>query len=700
MKKSTMVWSVLLVVLAMSFLNAQTVNVTFRVNTATVPDTITPQSAVVQVRGGTAPLTWGNDTGGQMINTGGDYWEVTLAFPPSTAISYKFFANATGIGQDTDGWEADLAGGNRSLTTSTNDTILPVKFFNSKNGSGEDDLPYTPSDSMDVWFRVNVQRLIQDGNFSPASQVLGVRGGTPALDWGNTAVLSPETPHEGNQFGYPPDLFWSGAVKIDASGLTPGTDTIFYKFVIGDAPAGNDNVAWEEDIIGVTGNRKIPITPDKPDTSLFWKWWENEAPLVAAGEDTVKVKFTTDLTRAISENGFSPGDTVIVKIGMNGSAMPNDVQLIRTNPLLFIYEADTIVFNVEAGADLQYLYYHIVNTAQVRENYYDFDFEGSGSDAETRKLSIPSPAPDTNTVLTVLDTVANSLTDANRQPQFPNSQLLPNDVLVYWECDLRPPYYHLKFGFDSLLDEQGDEDYAAGDEDQILADGVWINGPAVGGGWIGWGADLRAAADNKMWDDGTNGGDVTAGDTTYTTSWFYSGPDSSDRIGVVYKFGINGGDQEPGQGGFGLNHLINIVSNPQKEVDTVTIRTAFGSVNPNFYVIWDFNADTLNWELTAIDDEIAQIIKTIKLEQNYPNPFNPSTAITFELPRAQVAELVIYNSLGQEVATVLSGKQRQGTHVVYWNGLNKLGQPVASGLYFYRLTTDTFTKTRKMLLIR
>ena len=98
MKKSTLIWSVLLMLLIVGMVSAQNVNVTFQVNTATVPDTVTPGSAVVQVRGGTAPLTWGNDTGGQLVNVGGDYWEVTLAFPQNTDINYKFFANATGDG--------------------------------------------------------------------------------------------------------------------------------------------------------------------------------------------------------------------------------------------------------------------------------------------------------------------------------------------------------------------------------------------------------------------------------------------------------------------------------------------------------------------------------------------------------------------------------------------------------------------------
>ncbi|HFE63069.1 MAG TPA: hypothetical protein ENK14_01475, partial [Caldithrix sp.] len=68
MKKFTVMWSVLLIILAASVVSAQ-VNVTFRVNASTVPDTMGPNS-VFQVRGGTAPLTWGGDTGGNLVNIG------------------------------------------------------------------------------------------------------------------------------------------------------------------------------------------------------------------------------------------------------------------------------------------------------------------------------------------------------------------------------------------------------------------------------------------------------------------------------------------------------------------------------------------------------------------------------------------------------------------------------------------------------
>ena len=154
-------------------------------------------------------LTWGNDTGGQLVNVGGDYWEVTLALPADSAIAYKFFANASGDGTG-DGWEANLntGNGNRGLTTTTSDTVLPVKFFNKIDGGGEDDLPFTPSDSMDVWFRVNVHRLIQYSTFDPATQVMGIRGGTPT--WTGETLSCWNRKHPTRAVSLPTHLTTSG----------------------------------------------------------------------------------------------------------------------------------------------------------------------------------------------------------------------------------------------------------------------------------------------------------------------------------------------------------------------------------------------------------------------------------------------------------------------------------------------------------
>jgi hypothetical protein len=693
MKKITVIWSVIFVLLAFSLMSAQTVNVTFRVNTATVPDTIGPNS-LVQVRGGTAPLTWGNDTGGQMTNVGGDYWEVTLQMPTNTAVAYKYFANAIGVGTG-NGWESNVNTGstNREFTTTSSDTVLPLVFFNTITGAAPDAKPYTPTDSMDVWFRVDMQRLIQYNNFNPTTQAVGIRGGTPSLDWGNTIVLNPESPDENNQFTYPADNIYSGQVKIVPSAINPG-DTIFYKFVYGDKPAGNDNIAWES-----VDNRQLYVYSGKSDTTVHWNFWNNQPPDIATGEDTVIVTFTTDLTRAIRENGFSPGDTVQAQYGDNGTSIPGSVRLFKQGFIGNIYSGKDTVYNVQAGGELQYNYYTMFNGTAIRENYFDFtDTTTTSSRPEKRKWDIPDPVPAAG--ITALDTIA-SLTDAHRQPQFRNNTLLPKDVTVYWEVDLRPPYYQVKLEGSTLQDIQGDIDVGPDQLDSIFVWGVCMNGPAVGG-WSNpagndWGLSLRENPDKVMFDDGTNG-DTQAGDSIYTRTVFYSGSDSAVTTGQVFKFGIYGGDNEAGTSGYGNNHLENIVlANPGDPTpENVTIFSQFGSINPAFYWRWNYNLGVV-----GIDDSgPVQISKTPRLDYNYPNPFNPVTTISFVLPKAMDVKLEIFNALGQRVTTLIDGKQREGQHIVNWNGVDRKGHPVSSGIYFYRLTTKNYVKTMKMMLMK
>jgi uncharacterized protein (TIGR03790 family) len=85
----------------------------------------------------------------------------------------------------------------------------------------------------------------------------------------------------------------------------------------------------------------------------------------------------------------------------------------------------------------------------------------------------------------------------------------------------------------------------------------------------------------------------------------------------------------------------------------------------------------------------------VSLAQNYPNPFNPVTTIQFTLPRADHATLTVYNTLGQELATLVDGVKEAGVHVTVFDGSN-----LASGLYIYQLKTSDFTTTQKMLLLR
>jgi len=101
---------------------------------------------------------------------------------------------------------------------------------------------------------------------------------------------------------------------------------------------------------------------------------------------------------------------------------------------------------------------------------------------------------------------------------------------------------------------------------------------------------------------------------------------------------------------------------------------------------------------TAVDDGVAPTRSV--LAQNHPNPFNPSTEIRFALPTRQPVTLRVYDVAGREVATLAAGLHDAGTHVLVWRGEDDEGSRVSSGLYFYRLTTETGSETRKMMLLK
>ena len=86
---------------------------------------------------------------------------------------------------------------------------------------------------------------------------------------------------------------------------------------------------------------------------------------------------------------------------------------------------------------------------------------------------------------------------------------------------------------------------------------------------------------------------------------------------------------------------------------------------------------------------------TFALHQNYPNPFNPATTIKFSLAWAENVNIKVYDITGKVVSELVNSRFKEGSHTVKFDGSN-----LASGVYFYRITTSRFSDVKKMILVK
>ena len=166
-------------------------------------------------------------------------------------------------------------------------------------------------------------------------------------------------------------------------------------------------------------------------------------------------------------------------------------------------------------------------------------------------------------------------------------------------------------------------------------------------------------------------GDGTEGDLIHVTYELADGASLPDQ--VTFYFGLAnlpGTSMDP--------ELLNVVCGYPDADNPVAVSTSAVGIDGN----------------ETIPDEFA-------LNQNYPNPFNPSTQISFDVPQGgEHIMLNIYNILGQNVSTLVNGVMNPGTYTMEWNATDEVGNPVASGIYFYELRSSSFIARKKMLLIR
>ncbi len=106
------------------------------------------------------------------------------------------------------------------------------------------------------------------------------------------------------------------------------------------------------------------------------------------------------------------------------------------------------------------------------------------------------------------------------------------------------------------------------------------------------------------------------------------------------------------------------------------------------------------FDMMSVGEVNEEIVMATELHANYPNPFNPETKISFTLAQDSEVKITVYNIRGQLVTTLLSEKLSGGRHSVIWNGRDNRNRRVGSGVYLYRLESENYQATRKMLMLK
>jgi len=239
-------------------------------------------------------------------------------------------------------------------------------------------------------------------------------------------------------------------------------------------------------------------------------------------------------------------------------------------------------------------------------------------------------------------------------------------------------------------------------------------------------------------------------DTTYTLSGVANGTTYYWRIGAINEGGTSAWSTpwafttvfippespilvEPADGATGVSINPTLIWNPSDGADAYQLQVATRSdfsmtiidtsdiTNASLKINNLSNDSTYYWRVNASNEggagewsdvfsfttnptSVKQISSEMpnefKLSQCYPNPFNSETSIQYQLPKTSEVKLGIYNLAGQLIATLTEGQQPAGLYSVSWNGKDRSGRSVASGVYLYKLETKEFVRTRKLILIR
>ncbi len=607
-------------------------NVTIVMNTSTM-DNVTDSTALFFVTGSYDGWAHDDDTLTQV----GDYCAKTFTFTgPGSGLDLEFtFFYKMLATIDQQNWQ----GGDNLKPTITSDTTL-VYYW--QNGNTP---PYTPTDSIDVWFRVNMAGVADYDGTSP----VGVRGAIP-LDpgWATAQELTQEGESD----------YYSGLISFPSSDVD---STRAYKFVWGPL-SGWDNVHWESPKYDVlqSGDRYINL---KNDTTLAFKYYSDEPP-GDLDPVTSQVAFFVDMG-AYEELGlFSVArkDSMQIRGSFNGW---ND-----GNPLLckMVRQPGTTIYGIVAEItdfpekEIQYKFYMKMSTESIdywknngiNDIHVDWGYE------------VPPTMGGGNRTM-IYDGVEGQIQmiDVAFYNGLPARGIIPTETTV-------PVTFNIDMsqvdGFNAATDSVL---FNFKDEWQVNALG------------------LRDSTLKYTDDDG---------DGVYTITIDFEGPTAYTLIYTVSWASPDGTVEEGGgfdYGRFRCRYIEPTSTNP------ITWPTAYICPTDVFTEDPPLAVEEPPLSGVGLVKENNVVVTEFKLEQNFPNPFNPTTEIRFSIPVNETTTLTIYNMLGQIVNQVKYDNVSIGNYSYTWNALDNNGNKVSTGVYFYELRVgNRFNETKKMLLLK
>jgi len=490
--------------------------------------------------------------------------------------------------------------------------------------------------STNVVFQVNMGALKFQGVFNPGSDSLTVRGDFQAV------AGDPGGDWQGYFFKMSPsagDTIYSVTATIPNS--NSGT-TYHFKFVQNDG-------GWES----IADNRQFTLDTSSATQTLPVVYFNNDTNFTAPiPKYKNTVKFTADLATILGSGVgfFDPSVDSIQVMGLDWDGLgvlESGNRTMTQDPFQSNLFSAVLTFRGTGLAD---------STKWKFKAFPDSSFTNTGWETgQDRWYHYSSDTVNTIVLPTVVPTI------------FPVQEALttPVDVTFY-------------------VDMNGAKDVRT---DQVISNLKFVGlrgGASFLGDWSSgsWNpTDTIGLANMKvLYDDGTHG-DLTASDNIWSLK--ITVPTGTAGGNYEYKYGawftgadsVNAGSSPmDNEMPFAVNHSFILRNGP-----AIVLNNKFGVQSP----------------VTGVERLNNTIPDTYSLSQNYPNPFNPSTIINYSIPSPGVVTLKVFDMLGREVSTLVNTQQAAGTYKVSFDA-----SQLASGVYFYRISTNKFVSTKKMLLLK